>query len=74
MTEGNNIEYLLRQIEDKSDFMIKLSEKNGRKVNTMKNHWFSKASNYGVPDEELGSTIDFMQKYIQKQNGVPQEN
>ena len=60
----NNIKTLWDKIEKKTDFLIKLSEANGRKVNTLRTHWFSKASNYGVPDSEMEKTVIYMQNYI----------
>lgn len=66
----NNIKTLWDKIDDKTDFLIKLSEENGRKVNTLRTHWFSKSSNYGVPDSELKFTTTYMQNYIRSQNKV----
>ncbi len=66
MKDDNKIKILWNQINNKTDFLIKLSIENGRVVNTLRNHWFSKASNYGVPKDELLKTIIFMEKYIEK--------
>jgi hypothetical protein len=67
MQKENSIKTLWQQIKNKTEFLIELSETNGRAVNTLRTHWFSKASNYGVPKNSLSSTVVFMESYIKNQ-------
>lgn len=70
MEKVDNIKSMWSQIDDKTDFLVKASKEFGRKVNTLRTHWFSKSNNYGMPDAEIDNVIKFMQNYLKAQNGV----
>lgn len=63
----SNIQNLYNQIEVKGDFLSKCAKHFKRKPQTLKNHWFSAAGFYSIPEELLDEVITYMQNYIMLQ-------